>query len=351
MKAIPSPSDYLQKGSNVSWQNCIDQTGLNIGVGSDDYDDTDYVYVGKAYYVDDHDVPHYKINHTYFRCDISAIPDSHEIASASIRLYIATDADTDFTILLTLSNSTFGTLNGNDWDHSGTHTTTVSSSMAKTDDGGRQYIDIDITAAMLATFTTSTSQIDFVLAGSNEVLEPTDLQRLKCYSATYEDDTALRPYLEVITYCHREQIERALETTLGLIDETNGYSTTPALVTRTDVDPVKIGEDKCPALLMVADDETAKDAPGQVIPCDWLFIVIGVLWYKEDDNPRELINRLTNDVRRILGAYPTLDLSGAICHRAFLRRNEGMPAYVTHDHKAYCRFEIGIDHTEHLNET
>jgi len=163
------------------------------------------------------------------------------------------------------------------------------------------------------------------------------------------DNTALIPQLTLETPCGRERIEAALLTTLETINEPDGYSTTPALVTRDRVSPESLNESQCPALLLLSGTEYREELPSNRAAARWELRLLGVLWHKTGQVARELVNRLIDDVDRVLAANPQLGLPANVCQRAWLRQLAGNPALLNEDHKAYCLLTIEAKHTRHLN--
>lgn len=294
MKKRPADSDYLKKGSNISWDDCLLHTP---GVGTSDYGDNDYLYVGKDY---DSGTGGYSIWQTFLTFQLPTIPKTHEIESAAIRLYVADDkTDTDIVVECRLTEK-FGDVDASDWDFAAIQTTTYNSQNVKTDGAGNKYFEIPLTAAQYYYIKHPKAiwygNIYFLLRidpGS----APTGHEYLKFYSSRYATES-LRPYLHVYTKDEKEQILDVLLTRLQAIDEFSGYNTTPKTVARDLVPVFQLNESQFPVLYIYGSEETVEPAGFGSAFSEWKVEIAAAVYARSGMN--EALHRLVNDVKRVI---------------------------------------------------
>jgi hypothetical protein len=290
LKATPT-ADYLNKGSNISWADCLTQTP---GVGIADYGDTDYLYAGKAFVT-----PQFDLAQMFLRFDVSDIPASHEIVSATLRLYLVEAPDTDFTLRVGLCDATWGTLTDADWGATCTEYQEISSATRTTDGQGRAYIEVALTGALLAAVTESATTIDMLLRTTSEASEPTDKAWLKCYAPAYSDEE-LRPYLYVKTRSGKEQIFEAMMTLLNTIKEVDGYSTTPKTVGRKYTLISSLSQPKFPAYYLIPGDRNLEEGTMGIDRWKWRLSVVAGVYETADDDKFHRLDGMADDVERLV---------------------------------------------------
>ena len=193
---ITPSGGYLKAGSGISWADCLDQITDNVSTNGDLGDD-DYVEVGKANWEAGRPpTDNWGIWQTFLKVDCSDITSGATVTEATLRLYIDETPDTNFAIFFALLAATYGTLDKTDWHTAGGTSATVNTSTIDTDAGGNSYIDIALSAAQRATIPLSDSFVYICLRHNDQSTEPTDYERIKCYSPTYAT-SALRPYLSL----------------------------------------------------------------------------------------------------------------------------------------------------------
>jgi hypothetical protein len=340
MKALPT-ADYLNKGSNSSWADCLAQTP---GVGIADYGDTDYLYAGKAYVS-----PQFDLAQMFLRFDVSAIPASHEIVSATLRLYLVEAPDTDFTLRVGLCDATWGTLTDADWDASCTEFQGTSSGYHTTDGQGRAYIEMTLAGALLAAVTESATTIDMRLWGANETIAPTDKEWLKCYAPAYSDED-LRPYLKVVTKDRKMQILDAVVSKLGLIDEFSGYESSPKTVTAEYKLLEKMSEPQFPCVFPIVDDEVSLEGTLGLELRRADFTFIAAIWNSNKGLRAQDLLALQRDIKRVIYANRQLGLAEFV-QSTNIRSVETGFLYVADDFRAASAIRIEVAYTEDPNET
>lgn len=187
-----SDSDYLSKASASSWADCLIQVPV---IGTSDLGDTDYLYFGK-----DLTSPNFFLRQTPMRFDTGLLSPRLSIASATIRLYIASDpAPADWVFNLIVLDSTYGTVDATDWWASGGTSRQRNTNNATTDDDGNAYIDTPLDAAQLVLLPGAGSTFDILFRHNSGTGEPVANAHsyLKVYSHQYAT-AALRPYLAVV---------------------------------------------------------------------------------------------------------------------------------------------------------
>lgn len=343
MKIRASDSDFLKKASGIDWAGCKVATPY---VGTSDYGITDYLFMGK-----DFTSPNYSIWQTFLRFDTSAIRNSHEIDSATLRLYIDTDgSDTDFTLWAIILDSTYGTVDASDWVSTfTTYTTiTVNDTNIETDADGNDYIEIDFTADMLAAIDKDSTTLDMAFK-VNEITEPTNGQYLKCYSHQYATAT-LRPYLYVVTKGLRQQIIEALKTQLDTIDEYSGYATSPTVSTEFKGYEA-ITSANTPAVFIIGDTEERDLTSYLVDQIVWSPYLLLVVRSTAPSTLMQRLNELIDDVEWCLGKDLSLGFSDSGGHHfARIRRLDTTDSLVIDDNYASALLTLDLNYSSHLNE-
>lgn len=342
-------ADYLMKGSGVDWADCLAKSGIQIGIGSTDYGDTDYLYAGKAFYINGAPSNNWKLVQTFLRFNTSGIADSHEIVSATIRLYIAEAPDTDFTMYMGLLDATYGTLTHADWGAAATTNTTVESSSRTTDSNGNAYIDIALTGAFLAAVTTSATTIDLIFKGNDESAEPTDKEWLKFYNPGYAT-TSLRPYLYVKTRSGKEQIFEALLTQLGTIAETSGYLTTPATVSRKYRLVNELSAMDFPVYFPIPGDEHLGTGTLGVDRWMWTIFVVAGVYVTDDDEKFHELDGMVEDVKDLIHSDPELGLASIVINSRVMQVETG-ELFIIDDHRGVSLIHIEIEYIKSMYET
>jgi len=344
MKALPT-ADYLKKASNISWADCKALSGLSIGIGIADYNDTDYLYAGKAL----EGTIDFRLCQAFTRFDVSAIPASHEIVSATLRLYLAENPETDFTLRLGLCDATWGTMDVTDWDATCTEYIDTLTSTRATDSQARAYIDIPLTGALLAAVTESATTIDMRLWGDDETTEPTDKVWLKAYAPGYADKD-LRPYLKVVTKDRKMQILDAVVSKLSLIDEFSGYETTPETVTAEYKLLEEMSSPDFPCIFPIVDDEVLLEGTlgNKLRRADFSFIC--AIWNSDKALRAQDLLALQRDIKRVIYANRNLGLAEFV-QSTVVRSVETGFLYVADDFRAASAIHIEVSYTEDPNET
>lgn len=342
MKIRASDSDFLQKSDGTSWLSCKVQTP---SVGTSGLGITDYLSAGKNY-----SAPTWFIWQTFLRFDTSVIRQSHNIDSATLRLYIETDgSDTDFTLTAIVLDTSYETCDATDWvtTYAGVpYTTLVIEDAAIRSDSDGDYIEIPFTEAMIAAIAKD-GNTELVLR-ANEVSEPTNGQYIKCYSHQYAT-AALRPRLDVVTKGLRQQMYEALKTSLDTIAELDGYATT-ANVEINFKGMAAVTTPNVPAIYILTDDETRVRESYQVDLTHWNPHLLLIVRNPDRTGLTESLNALIDDVEHCLGRhYPTLGLSGGV-QLVRLETVETHDTLTIDDNYAVALVRLDVEYLAHVNE-
>ncbi len=340
MRATPT-ADYLKRASSVSWANCKTITPL---IGITDYGDTDYLYAGKSFVTPDYDQAQ-----AFLRFDTSDIPASHEIVSATLRLYLVEVPETEFTLRVGLCDATWGTLTDADWDATCTEYIDVNTSTRTTDGQGRAYIEVALTGALLAAVTESATTIDMMIQGTSQTSAPTDKEWLKCYAPAYSD-TDLRPYLYVKTRSGKEQIFEAMMTLLNTIKEVDGYSTTPNTVGRKYTLISNLSQSKFPVYYLIPGDRNIDDGTMGIDHWKWRLSVVAGVYETADDDKFHRLDGMADDVERLVLNNMTLTLPDLVLEARVTSVQTG-ELFIIDDYRGVSLIHIDVSLIKTMFET
>ena len=300
MRQRPDSTDYLSVSSGTSWANArqlLSNPDL-ISAGIADLGDTDYLYAGKAYWVDAGQ--HWALREMF----LTITPTwslQNEVDSASLRLYLAEDPDDDLSVILKVLSADYGTLDGNDWDAAGsesTHAIDISEDIVTEPVTGYHYVDLPLNATQLALLTSGQAAY-FLVQQANEATEPTNVLWLKSYSATYAT-AALRPNLYLETVPQRQLITDALFDTLETITQYDRYNFDYATISRHWLTPDDLGETQCP-VIMLSEDDDVREAGASATDVATMAVTFGVVvWNTDEDERRIDMNRAIDDIELCL---------------------------------------------------
>jgi len=349
MKIRTSTDDgTLVAESAVDWAGCLAAT-KEVYTES-----TAYLLIGKQL-----SAGTYSCWQSFLRFDGAAIPASHAIKSAKIRIYIAASgdqSDTDFDVAARLI-STYGTLDATDWyaapGGGPNGSFTADTADIATDSDGYSYLDLELNAIALASISKTTT-FDVLLMHSSQSDEPTGDEYLKCYSAN--NSTWPRPYIEVVTQSEREQVLDALETRLGTIDEYSGYNTTPVTVSRRPLSFATLNQPDFPAAFIWPQTDAENQAEGTFAHrfAYWDVQVHAGIYYETEppDDIGTALEAYISDLQRVLetdvGSRNPLGLSFV---NSIDVVNIDTAEGVIDDNRATAVLTVRFNYTHKLNES
>ena len=296
-------SGRLYKFSTVSWADVDGQTPI--------VDSGDWFSFGLLYYSIYNPVPpggtfslwgHYQ---SFIRFDDSAFAGSSRIMGAELRLYPYIVPASAITFRVLVLDSTYGAVDTTDWNAAGVAQSFNSEDVLETDADGNRYLALTLNSAQIAAIPTNGEALDIRLGASSDTPpEPTELEYFVCSSHQYADET-LRPVLVLTTapaLSCREEILAGLKTRLATIDEFDGYTMTPSIVSRRPLDFATLEATRFPAVYLDPQDDAGEDGTLGKKSCKWRINVEAGVY---EDNPAEArtkIGRLLTDCLRALEA-------------------------------------------------
>jgi len=276
--------------SAVDWATCL--SGDKVV-----YDTDNNVLVGKQL-----DAGTYNCWQSFLRFDGSGIPASHEIVSATLRLYIYADnSDADFDVVAKII-STYDTLDATDWKTSPgpppAAQFTASTEDIATDTDGYSYLDLELSATALASISTTTT-FDMIVMHNTQSDEPTGDEYIILHKPGTGHATPML-YLEVVTRSQREQTIVALKTRLETIDEYSGYNTTPATVSRRPLSFATLEATQFPAAFLwpLTDAETDEGTLAHRA-ANWDIQIHAGIYEDDPDEASTTLEEFISDLQRV----------------------------------------------------
>jgi hypothetical protein len=291
MNLYPIATGYLQKGSGISWADCL----LQDPQPNEEYGEFDNLYLGKRYWIGHGPTQNWRAWQSFYRFVALA----KRPAAATLRLYVNIDESApDLTLRLYLLDATYGSLDGSDWNAAGTTYGDISSANIQATPQGQKYLEWTFTAGMLAALPTS-GAFDLRIACADQTAAPTTDQYLRVFAVGFEDP-AVRPVLIIPITDRRAEILDAVEAALAGIAEPNGYNTTPVGIHRVWEAPINLPASQFPLIQIFPRPET-RDAGTIAADMGRWQVIVGAWVYTPDRDARlTALNALGCDIRRAL---------------------------------------------------